>query len=395
MNTARTKLMRFFTGFSPATTAILANASVLERELLMKCLAIVLGAAAFAFGVFQFVHHVLEQAFAPSLVFGASAGGGLLALEWFNLNGALYATGRGKRFYLTRVAVVVVMGLASFFAAIGPMKTSIDANLKKVRQEKVESLSQTAHHQAKLAAADVALERAKTDATRQAELKRELTDLDAKIASAKAEENNERLGNIDSKGVQRLLGCGPKCRGWQAQGQQLADHRKAVHDELGTLGGAQQTLRDAVKAQQRLREDIEQEADALISGATLRVEAMFDLLSERWDAKFIMLFYLALALLPEALAWQALSPVAERTGEVMQAIRDIEHEGLEQALLRHRADTRDQFKPQPLDQGVVFAHGAVNPASDENTLNGTPEARPESTKTAARSAAKPVQEAAA
>lgn len=339
-------------GFSLEQCKVILAGPKTARNLAMRGLAIMLGSVAFTFGAYQFTHHLLGKEELPALAFSVFCGAVLILVELYNLDEVLTTQRMSGKVWTTRLAVIFVMVLASLFAAVGPMRTSINAFLAKARQASAHALEKDSRFKAQLDSARAATEQASKDVVREKQLVAKLHELDAKHAAAKANADNERNGNVGTDGRKRETGCGPNCRGWEAEATRIDAERTAVSHELSALKGSSSRLTDGQGALDKVGRQIEAETAVLHGGATDRLGAMLELLWQSRVAQVIVLFYLSLALLPELLTVNALSPSGGQKS-VLKYLNELETQSMEDAVRRLRVKLRDgqERERQPLSEG--------------------------------------------
>lgn len=331
--------------------AILAGPKT-ARRLAMRALAIMVGSVAFTFGAYQFTHLLLGKEGLSALGFSVFCGAMLFLVELFNLDEVLTTERMSGRVWTTRLAVIFVMVLASLFAAVGPMQTSIDSHLANARQASAHALENDSRFKARLDSARAATEQASKDVVREKQLLAKLNELNAAHAAAKANADNERNGNVGTDGRKRETGCGPNCRGWEAEATRIDAERTAVSHELSALAGSSSRLATGQSALDKVGRQIDAETAVLHGGATDRLDAMLKLLWQSGVAVLIVLFYLLLALLPELLTVNALSPSGGHK-KVLTDLNELEARSMEAAVQRLRVKLRDgqERERQPLSEG--------------------------------------------
>jgi hypothetical protein len=350
LNAFNSLILSRLLGFSSDQCAVIFAGPKTARNLTMRGLAILVGSTAFLFGAFQFTHHLLGKEWLLALAFSAFCGAMLLLVELYNLDEVLTTGRMSGRVWATRSTVIFVMVLASVFAAVGPMGTSIDGHLAGARKDSAHLLESDSRFKIQLESARAATEQATKDVVREKQLLARLNDLNAQHASASASARNERFGNVGTDGRKRIDGCGPACRGWEAEATRIDAERTAVSHELSAIAGATSRLASAQGALDKVNGQISAETDLLHGGATSRLGAMFDLLWVSGVAKVIVLFYLFLSILPELLTVNALTPAGGHQ-KVLLDLKNLEGVAMERAVLRLRMNLRDGLKRQPLTEG--------------------------------------------
>ena len=352
MNAFTTFVLHRLLGYGLEQCAVILTGATTARHLTMRGLAIMLGSAAFTYGAFQFTHNLLGKDWLPALAFSVFCGGMLFLVELYNLDEVL-TTGRiSRKVLVTRTTVIIVMLMASLFAAVGPMQTSIDAHLAQARQTSAHALEIDSRFKAQLDSARAATEQASKDVVREKQLLAKLNELNTQHAAAIANAHNETFGNFDTDGRKRVTGCGPICRGWEVAATRISVERTAVSHELSALAGAASRLASGQSSLDKLSSQISTEATVLNGGATSRLGAMLELLWQSAVAKSIVVFFLALCLLPELLTFNALSPSGNHL-KVLSSLNELESDAMEAAVQRLRVKLRDgqERDRQPLSEG--------------------------------------------
>lgn len=340
-------------GYSHEQCAVILAGPKTARNLAMRGLAIMLGSAAFTYGAFQFTHNLLAKDWLPALAFSVFCGAMLLLVELYNLDEFL-TTGRMSRKVLaTRATVIVVMLMASLFAAVGPMQTSIDAHLAQARQASAHALENDSRFKAQLDSARAATEQASKDVVREKQLLAKLNALNTEYAAAKASADNEREGNVGTDGRKRVTGCGPICRGWELEATRIDAERTAVSHEHSALAGSATRLASGQGALDKVSSQIDAETAVLNGGATSHLSAMLELLWQSGVAKAIVLFFLLLSTLPELLTVNALSTARDEQQAILSRLNALESTAMEAAVQRLRVKLRDgqERERQTLTEG--------------------------------------------
>lgn len=353
MNAFTTFVLHRLLGFSLEQCTVILAGPKTARNLTMRGLAIMLGSAAFTYGAFQFTHNLLGKDWLPALAFSVFCGGMLFLVELYNLDEVLTTARMSRKVLATRATVIVVMLMASLFAAVGPMQTSIDAHLAQARQASAHALENDSRFKAQLESARAATEQASKDVVREKQLLARLNALNTEYAAAKTSAENERDGNVGTDGRKRVTGCGPICRGWEAEAKRVDSERTAVSHELSALSGSASRLTSGQGALDKVSSQIDAETAVLNGGATSRLGAMLELLWQSGVAKAIVLFYLFLSILPELLTVNALSSAREEQQDILNRLNELESTAMEAAVQRLRVKLRDgqEREHQPLTEG--------------------------------------------
>lgn len=353
MNAFTLFILHRLLGYSHEQCAVILAGPKAARNLALRGLAVMAGSSAFIFGVFRFTNDLLGMGWFPAMVFSVFCGVMLLLVELWNLDSVL-STGRmGAVVKWTRGSVLGVMFGSALFATVGPMTESIERQLAEDRQHTAHQLEGDSRFKGQLDSARAETEQASKDVVREKQLLAKLNELNAAHALAKANADNERDGNVGTDGSKREKGCGPKCRGWEAEANRLDAERTAVSHELSALAGSASRLDSGQAALEKVSGQIENETKVLNGGATARLGALFHLMANDIVPWFIVLFYVFLAVLPELLTFNALNPAREEQQNILNRLNELESTAMEAAVQRLRVKLRDgqERDRQPLTEG--------------------------------------------
>lgn len=353
-----------FLGYNHEQYTAIAGTKV-ARNLAFRGIAISIGSIAFGFGVFAFFRALLQLNMLQALAFAMVCASILFLIELINIQDIL-ATGQiSKKIVLTRVAVVGTMAISSVFAALFPMADDIRAHQARAIGDSSHALESDSRFKSQLDAARAATSRASKDLEDEKGLLARLSDLNAKYANTIALARNEREGNVGADdGQVRIEGCGPKCRGHQAEATRIDAERTAVSHHLSALAGASERLAQAQRNLDSLTTKISNEAAVINGGASSRLSSMFNLMSSSPVAMSIVAFYLLLSLLPEILALTALSKLGcfqatidqlnnlenLATTRKIQRLRTQIREGKDHKLPMVEGSTQELDKQAPTDK---------------------------------------------
>jgi len=328
-----------FLGYNHEQYTAIAGTKV-ARNLAFRGIAISIGSIAFGFGVFAFSRALLQHNMLQALAFAMVCASILFLIELNNIQDIL-ATGQiNKKIVLTRVAVVGIMAISSVFAALFPMDDDIRAHQARAIGDSSHALESDSRFKSQLDAARAATSRASKDLEDEKGLLARLSDLNAKYANTIALARNEREGNVGADGEVRIEGCGPKCRGHQAEATRIDAERTAVSHHLSALAGASERLAQAQRNLDSLTTKISNEAAVINGGASSRLSSMFNLMFSSPVAMSIVAFYLLLSLLPEILALTALSKLGCFQATIDQ-LNNLENLATTRKIQRLRTQIRE------------------------------------------------------
>lgn len=334
-----------FLGYNHEQYMAIAGTKV-ARNLAFRGIAISIGSIAFGFGVFAFSRALLQYNMLQALAFAMVTAFFLLLIEYSNIQDILSTGQINKKIVLTRVAVVGVMAICSVFAALFPMAADIRAHQARAIGDSTHTLENDTRFKSQLDAARATMARATKDLEDEKELLARLSELNAKYANTIAQARNELEGNVGTDGRVRIEGCGPKCRGHQAEAARIDAERTAVSHHLSALAGASERLAQAQRELDSLTSKISNEAAVLNGGASSRLSSMFNLMFTSPVAMSIVAFYLLLSLLPEMMAVSAMGKLGSFQATI-DHLNDVEHLSTSRKIQRLRTKIRDGDDHKP------------------------------------------------
>lgn len=281
--------------------------SKVMHHLVFRAVAIVLGTIAFGVAVFAFASGLLNYSLFSAITFATVSASVLFIIERNNIMETI-ATGQASgKAMATRFGVISMMFGAAVALATYAMKEDIDARIAERTQQTFAQLANDPRYAASLAAAKDSLAQATKNTARQSALLTQLNQLDADHAKAKMHEKNECEGNTTPDGVKRSDTCGSRARAHKAEAERIDQERVALSRELTALGNAGSLATTASANLTALTEKMNAEAARRNNGAGPKLLALYELFWTNSSVAIILVFYLALSLLPEILVWSALA----------------------------------------------------------------------------------------
>lgn len=309
-------------------------------ELRYQAMALLLCAPCFGIAIFNVAINLLGYPLFAAVLLGAVAAFGLYLIDQhFLIQGR--GTGEDVRRSIIKVRIWSLAIIAISFALMATHSFRDDINrlLSEEGGKQRLQLAQSPQYRGALDSARQAVSSATAVVNRADVLRQQITRKESARSAALMETRNELEGNQTGNHT-RVVGPGPKSRGFAAEANRLQDEIKADQLELSQLGDVAERLTKATQILRGIEERIERDVQITTKGASKKLDALFTLLSSNASACLAVLFWIAVGMIPDMLMWFAQGRSANH--DLLANIRVLQREVLDARLSRRRAELRRQ-----------------------------------------------------
>jgi len=310
---------------------------------MFKGYGLIISCGAFGWFVFAFLHGLLRWHKLDAALLALSATPMLLMIEAYNLATTIGVPGMHPQRFAARLVVVVFVFGGVLGQAADLLRDDVDAVIAANQYDRTLALQSSPKFQPGLSAAQAELALATRALSRVAELKAEHRKQESEYRQAVAERDLECSGATGKDGQTRNAGCGPKAAGWATEAQRLEGDINAIAVEIKALGDPQQAKASAQSRLDTLTAAIRTQAERESGGAGARLAALGQAARHDFGALLALAFVLGISMLPDIIAWLALSaaPGGEAGPEgAYLRLRQIERHRTDRQIDGHERRTR-------------------------------------------------------
>lgn len=343
-------------GYTSDQHAIFMSTPQTARSLMFRGIAIIIGCAAFGYGVFVFTSDWLLKSPLWSAAFAIVCALMLFALELINTYHVLRNQGMTWHAVLTRAIVLTTMLICGFFVGAKALQSDLEREVLELKNSITMTVKNEPRYKEKFEQLNDEIRKRAPQITIE-QLKHQLHEQEALEKTSMLKAQGELDGiTLDKEGTRP--GAGPRYNTLKLAEQTASQVSIQLKNQIAAAEKNDFEIKRLQADLSKLEMEVEKEAETMVGGTSTRLLVIIKLVKKNPLALAILLFYMLLAALPEILSLLAMATPTSPLYNLVTHLDEQEAFISHQHILADTARRRDAFynKFDELKEGKKGEH---------------------------------------